>query len=220
MPRDIKVMVIGDPNVGKTCLLISYTTNQFPTTYSPTVFDNYTANAIIDNVNVNLNLWDTAGSSEFDGLRPLSFEGTDVFLICFDLTNKDTFNNINGKWVPEIDKENCSHVPKIIVGTKLDLRDSPEDVKKIRKSGKEIVSTEEGDELKDTLNAVGFFECSALMQINVTDIFDACARVVIGTEKKTTNNTNTKPTKKGKEPKHDPPQEPTPPPSRGGCILQ
>lgn len=67
----IKCVLVGANNVGKTCSLISYTTNYFPEDYVPTVFDNYSANVMVDGKPFSLGLWDTGMYIGYDHLESM-----------------------------------------------------------------------------------------------------------------------------------------------------
>jgi GTPase SAR1 family protein len=107
---------------------------------------------MVDGKTISLGLWDTAGQEDYDRLRPLSYPQTDVFLICFSLVSPPSFENVKTKvqsccpyqsddsdgpshgsfqWYPEI----SHHAPQtsvVLVGTKLDLREDPGTVEKLR----------------------------------------------------------------------------------------
>ena len=63
-PARKKVVIVGDGACGKTCLLLTFSKDEFPAVYIPTVFENYVAEMEVDNMQVELALWDTAGKSE------------------------------------------------------------------------------------------------------------------------------------------------------------
>ena len=86
-------------------MLLSYTSSSFPTGYVPTVFDNYSANVMVDGCPYSLGLWDTARQSYYDRLRPLSYPNTDVFLVVFDITTRVSYDNVKSKWLPEISSD-------------------------------------------------------------------------------------------------------------------
>ncbi|KAL7715054.1 Rho-related protein racA [Entamoeba marina] len=155
----VKCVIVGDGAVGKTCLLISYTTNAFPNEYIPTVFDNYSATVMVDSKPINLGLWDTAGQEDYDRLRPLSYPQTDVFLICFSVVSPPSYDNVSSKWQPEV----SHHCPK-----------TPCLRKKITP-----ITFEQGQTKCKDIGAVKYIECSALTQKNLRLVFDEAVRAVI-----------------------------------------
>ncbi|XP_014070678.1 rho-related GTP-binding protein RhoG [Salmo salar] len=168
--QSIKCVVVGDGAVGKTCLLISYTTNAFPKEYIPTVFDNYSAQVTVDSRTISLNLWDTAGQEEYDRLRTLSYPQTNVFVICFSVASPPSFENVKHKWHPEV-THHCPNTPILLVGTKKDLRNDPEVLKKLKDQNQMTITQQQGTALAKQIQAIKYLECSALNQDGIKEVF-------------------------------------------------
>jgi len=182
--QNIKCVVVGDGAVGKTCLLISYTTNAFPGEYVPTVFDNYSANVMVDGKIVNLGLWDTAGQEDYDRLRPLSYPQTDVFLVAFSIISPDSFDNVKSKWWPEI-SHHAPGVPIILVATKCDLRGDQIALNQLQARGLHVITQAEAQARGKEIGAVNVLESSALTQENLMAVFNEAIRAALNSKPKT-----------------------------------
>jgi len=180
--QNIKLVVVGDGAVGKTCLLIAYTSNSFPREYVPTVFDNYTAHVMVEGKTISLGLWDTAGQEEYDRLRPLSYPSTDVFLLCFSLVNPTSLKNIKTKWLREV-RHHCPNAKLILVGTKVDAREDKDTLDKLQAQGLKPIETIEGENLGKDIGAIRYMECSALTQKGLKAVFDEAIKAILRPKK-------------------------------------
>jgi len=202
--KRVKLVVVGDGAVGKTSLLIRFATGEFPNEYVPTVFENYTAQMKRETDVILLHLWDTAGQEDYDRLRPLSYPGADVVLLCFSTISQASYDAIKEKWAPEV-HHFIPNIPHILVGTKIDLR---EEKHPDPNSGKfEPISPDQGQKMAHEINAVKYMEVSSKTGRGVQDVYNDAVNMVLRereggptqtekVDKSSSKNGKTKPKKK------------------------
>ena len=100
-----KILVIGDPNIGKTSLIRRYVSNEFLEENESTIGLDFQSKKVqvTPNDKIILKIWDTAGSEKFNSIAQNYFTNSDGIILCFDNTNKTTFNNLEG-WINYINK--------------------------------------------------------------------------------------------------------------------
>jgi len=182
----VKLVAVGDGAVGKTSLLIAYAKGNFPETYVPTVFENYTAQMEHNGKKVLLHLWDTAGQEDYDRLRPLSYPGADIVLLCFSLVTEASFETVKDKWFPEVDHY-VKNVPTILVGTKVDLRND----KQPDPSTGEFapVSDQQAEKMVEEIGAEKFVAVSAKKGTNLKECFTDAVTIALAARAMAENNT-------------------------------
>ncbi|MFX1278289.1 MAG: Rab family GTPase [Promethearchaeota archaeon] len=118
----LKVIIVGEPAVGKTSLVKKYVSGQFNRDYKASIGTNiYTKRIPLeDNKNVSLQLWDIAGQERWINIRRSYYSGAKGILIVGDLTRKNTFDQIERFWVLDI-MNYCSSIPIILLANKDDL---------------------------------------------------------------------------------------------------
>jgi Ras-related C3 botulinum toxin substrate 1 len=167
----IKCVVVGDGSVGKTSLLISYTSNIFQREYMATIIDNYSSNVLLNSRPINITLLDISGQEDYDELRCLTYHQTDVFVVCFSLICPISFYNVRNKWIKEI-RNYMPKTPIILVGTKLDLRDDLTIMNNLAEKKEQPITYKRGMILAKEIGAFTYIECSSLTQENIKQVFD------------------------------------------------
>ncbi|KAG5980446.1 hypothetical protein E4U43_006743 [Claviceps pusilla] len=194
-----KLVLLGDGACGKTSLLNVFTRGYFPTVYEPTVFENYVHDIFVDNVHIELSLWDTAGQEEFDRLRSLSYDDTDLIMLCYSVDSKDSLENVESKWVGEI-ADNCPGVKLVLVALKCDLRekggddeDGDDNAAPAEPAANErpvgpLIEYDKGLEVAKRIGASRYLECSAMKNRGVNEAFTEAARVALSIKKEREEN--------------------------------
>ena len=156
--RCIKILLLGDTSVGKTCFLKRYTDDTFQDAYLSTIGFDYKFKVVTlkSGKEVKVQIWDTAGQERFRTIAKSYYRGAHGIILVFDVTNPKTFDNIK-MWVNQIKDEASSKVCVILVANKID-------------SEERVVSQEDGDTLAKSYN-LKIFESSAKENINVYEAF-------------------------------------------------
>ncbi|XP_078467537.1 ras-related C3 botulinum toxin substrate 1-like [Lampetra fluviatilis] len=175
---EIKCIVVGDGYVGKTCLLVAYTSDVYSQHNFLPLFNSFYANVTVNGDSLNLHLMDTPGLEEYDRLRSICYTNVDVVQICFSLENQSSFDSIHAKWYPEV-RHHCPTAPIILVGTQLDLRDNKDTVEKLSRKMLPLITNEQGLALAKKIGAVKYVECSARTRNGIKTVFDETISAVL-----------------------------------------
>ncbi|XP_059226726.1 ras-related C3 botulinum toxin substrate 3-like [Stomoxys calcitrans] len=169
MTPPIKCTVIGSSQSGKTTLIRTFISKKFFPCATPTSYREYKAKATATNGSrKKLIISDTSGLETFDTESRSYYANSDVFIICFSLTDPDYFGYIRRRFLPHL-REYYAEVPIILVGTKMDLRDD-EEYRDLWSFAP--ITKEQGLRFALEIGAVEYLECSAVTKQGISVVFD------------------------------------------------
>merc|ERR1712167_157491 len=162
----IKLLLIGDSGVGKSCLLCRYSDDVFNSNFITTIGIDFKIRTIeLDGSKIKLQIWDTAGQERFRTITQAYYRGAMGILLVYDVCDDKSFQNIR-TWMRNIEQHANEQVEKILLGNKCDC---PAD--------KQMVTRQQGEDLAKEYG-IQFFETSAKANINVEDSFNAIAKAI------------------------------------------
>ena len=161
-----KIMVIGDPSVGKTSLIRRFIENRFTEDYITTIGVDWLKKDVVikDMINVSLVVWDVAGQSKYASFKEMYYSGSDFIIIVFDITNERSYRNIR-RWMEDVQQILGEEIDLAIFANKADLEDQ-----------RKIMSYEEYEDLPTLW---GIVETSAKTGQNVDEIFEKIAEFLV-----------------------------------------
>lgn len=119
------------------------------------------------------------GQEDYDRLRPLSYANSNVFVVCFSIGSRTSFENVRDKWVPEL-RKHAPNVPILLVGTQSDRRQGS--------SSTNLITESEARKLAKTIKASGYMECSAKSRDGVKGVFSEAVLIALDPVDRTKRN--------------------------------
>eukprot|EP01084_Bolivina_argentea_P132258 233399_1 len=172
--HEINITVIGDSNVGKTCLVNRYVRNEYSVCGSTHGIDQmYVIQGTKDGAIAKICLVDTAGQERFRSIMRNLWRRTDAILMCYSIDNEESFQDICGDWLERVTEYAKNDVIVMLVATKLDINSRP---KALEPTEVEITIKQQ-DEWKSYQPV--FMECSALTGYNVENVFQTATELVL-----------------------------------------
>ena len=161
-----KLIIIGDQNVGKSCLSLRASKNCFETLYSPTIgFEFMTFFVKIDGKTIKLQIWDTCGQEVYRSLISSFYNNSSLAIIVYAINNEESFNNLEF-WLNELKTKGNPDINLFLIGNKCDL----ENERKVEKN--------EGQNFCNSNNMKLFMESSAKTGFNAQNIFIEAAKLL------------------------------------------
>jgi len=162
----IKLLLIGDSGVGKSCILIRFADDSFSPSFITTIGIDFKIRTVeIEGKQIKLQIWDTAGQERFKTITTAYYRGAMGILLVYDVTSEASFANVNS-WMSAIQQHASDSVNRVLIGNKADTTGSIAEQR--------VVSTERGQELAAEYG-IKFFETSAKNNINVEEAFNTIA---------------------------------------------
>ena len=140
----IKITLLGNPGVGKTCIISRYVENTFVENNESTIGANFSEKTIKrGNKEVTLNIWDTAGQEKFHSLGKHFYKDSYVVILVYDITNQESLDSLKTMWYPDLKKYGEKYQVLAVVGNKCDLyeNDNLADEEQAKAFAKEINGT-------------------------------------------------------------------------------
>ncbi|XP_071143607.1 ras-related protein Rab-10-like [Mytilus edulis] len=154
-----KIILVGDPAVGKTSLVRRFTTGRFQQEYKSTIGVDFTVQTLqLDGKIVKLQIWDTTGQERFRSLTTGYYRNAHAALVVYDVTNTESLHNCV-RWMNDVSMYSGQDIPKLLLGNKCD-----------KLSGR-TVSSSDGEHFARKHNMMSFSETSAKDGRNVDDAF-------------------------------------------------